>query len=90
VDGSIPPQPIDMEFITTLDQEHIPYALVMTKLDKSTQKEVARHQRLFLEQLSACVSTIPEIFAVSNKTKRGREELLAYIEKLKDGEMENF
>ena len=80
VDGSLPPQPIDMEFITALDQERIPYALVMTKLDKSTQKEAARHQRMFLEQLSGCVSTIPEIFAVSNKTKRGRDVLLDYIE----------
>jgi GTP-binding protein len=82
IDGSIAPQEIDIEFVASLDQEKIPYAIVLTKLDKSNQKEAARHQRELLEQLSVSVSKIPEIFAVSNKTKRGREELLEYIEEL--------
>jgi len=80
IDGSIAPQELDIEFVVSLDQEKIPYAIVLTKLDKSNQKEAARHQRELLEQLSVSVTKIPEIFAVSNKTKRGREHLLEYIE----------
>ena len=79
IDGSIALQKIDLEFVVSLDQEKIPYAIVLTKLDKSNQKEAARHQRELLEQLSVSVSVILEIFAVSNKTKRGREVLLDYI-----------
>ena len=82
VDGSIPPQQIDIDFIQSLDEEEIPFAIVMTKLDKATQKEATRHQCLFLEKLTSFISTMPEIFAVSNVTKKGREELLEYIETL--------
>lgn len=82
VDGNIPPQSIDLDFIYSLDQKHIPFDIIMTKIDKATQKEYSHHSRLFREKLATVVTTMPKIFPVSNVTKRGREQLLEYIETL--------
>ena len=82
VDASIPPQTIDLDFISSLDQYGIPFSIIMTKIDKATQKEFSLHTRLFTKKLESFVSCMPRIFAVSNVTKRGREKLLDYIETL--------
>ena len=82
VDGSIPPQTIDFDFIYSLDQYGIPFSVIMTKIDKATQKEFSLHSRLFIKKLESFVSIMPKIFPVSNVTKRGKEKLLDYIETL--------
>jgi len=40
IDGSIPTQGIDIEFCTTLQEEEIPFSIVITKMDKATQREI--------------------------------------------------
>lgn len=82
VDGNIPPQNIDLDFIYSLDQKNIPFDIVMTKIDKATQKEFSFHSRLFTQKLAGVVKTMPKIFPISNVTKRGKEKLLDYIETL--------
>ena len=49
VDGNIPPQKIDLDFIYSLDQKNIPFDIVMTKIDKATQKSFSLHSRLLKE-----------------------------------------
>ena len=70
IDGSIPPQQIDIDFVHTLDEEDIPFAVVMTKMDKATQKELALHQRLLQEKFVTGFSRMPKIFTVSNVSKK--------------------
>lgn len=82
VDGNIPPQDIDLDFIYSLDQKNIPFDIVMTKIDKTTQKSLSLHMRLLQQKLTDFVVHMPKIFTVSNVTKRGREKLLEYIETL--------
>jgi len=82
VDGNIPPQDIDLDFIYSLDQKNIPFDVVMTKMDKATQKSFSLHTRVLKEKLASFVIHMPKIFAVSNVTKRGKEKLLEYIEEL--------
>ena len=82
IDGNILPQHIDLDFIYSLDQKHIPFDIVMTKIDKATQKSLSLHTRLLKEHLAKIVTNMPNIFPVSNVTKRGREKLLEYIETL--------
>jgi GTP-binding protein len=84
IDGNIPPQHIDLDFIYSLDQKNIPFDIVMTKIDKATQKSLSLHTRLLKEHLTKIVAHMPNIFPVSNVTKRGKEKLLEYIEILKD------
>jgi len=82
IDGNIPPQHIDLDFIYSLHQKNIPFDIVMTKIDKATQKSLSLHTRLLKENLAKIVTNMPNIFPVSNVTKRGREKLLEYIETL--------
>ena len=82
IDGNIPPQNIDLDFIYSLDQKNIPFDIVMTKIDKATQKSLSLHMRLLKERLASFISITPQIFSVSNVTKRGRDKLLEYIETL--------
>ena len=82
MDGNIPPQDIDLDFIYSLDQKNIPFDVVMTKMDKATQKSFSLHTRVLKEKLASFVIHMPKIFAVSNVTKRGKEKLLEYIEEL--------
>ncbi|EKD25211.1 MAG: putative GTP-binding protein engB [uncultured bacterium (gcode 4)] len=82
IDGNILPQSIDLDFIHSLDQKNIPFDIVMTKIDKATQKEFSLHTRLFKEELAKIVTHMPKIFPISNVTKRGKEKLLDYIEEL--------
>ena len=82
VDGNIPPQDIDLDFIYSLDQKNIPFDIVMTKTDKATQKALSLHMRLLEQKLADFVIHTPKIFTLSNVTKRGREKLLDYIEEM--------
>ncbi|MCF7834915.1 ribosome biogenesis GTP-binding protein YihA/YsxC [Candidatus Gracilibacteria bacterium] len=82
IDGSIPPQKIDLDFIYTLNEENIRFDIVMTKIDKGTQKDLSLHTRLLGEELASIVSNMPKIFMISNVNKRGRDKLLDYIQDL--------
>jgi len=82
VDGNIPPQNIDLDFIYSLDQKNIPFDIIMTKIDKATQKSLSLHARLLKQKLADFVVHMPKIFTVSNVNKRGREKLLEYIDEL--------
>jgi GTP-binding protein EngB required for normal cell division len=65
-----------------LDQKNIPFDIIVTKIDKATQKELSVHMRLLKENIAKVVTTLPNIFPVSNITKRGREKLLEYIDEI--------
>ena len=80
VDWSILPQKIDIDFIYSLQEENIPFDIVMTKIDKTTQKNLNLNRRLLEENLKTFISNMPKIFFVSNISKRWREELLVYIQ----------
>lgn len=82
IDGSIPPQKIDLDFIYTLNEENIRFDIVMTKIDKGTQKDLSLHTRLLWEELASIVSNMPKIFMISNVNKRWRDKLLDYIQDL--------
>lgn len=46
IDGSIPPQKIDLEFVHALREEKLDFAIIVTKADKANQKTL--HQNLKL------------------------------------------
>ncbi len=82
VDWSISPQKIDIDFIYSLDQEQIPFDIVITKIDKTNQKNLNTYKRLLQENIKIFVSKLPKIFIISNLSKRLREEILDYIQNL--------
>lgn len=79
IDASIPPQKIDLQMIATLLEAKIPLTLIATKIDKSTQKERAKHLQSLQLQLKHISPKPLEILLVSNVNGKGREEILQYI-----------
>lgn len=82
LDWSIAPQKIDLDFIYSLEEEHISFDIVITKIDKTNQKSLSLHRRLLEENLKTFVFSKPNIFAISNISKRWRDQLLDYIEEI--------
>ncbi len=82
IDGSILPQKIDIDFIYSLEEENISFDIVITKIDKTNQKNLSLYRRALEENLKTFVYSKPNIFTISNITKRGRDQLLDYIQTL--------
>jgi GTP-binding protein len=82
IDGNIPPQAIDLEFIHWLGENGIPFCLVFTKADKSKKGSFGRQVGFFLDKLKETWEELPPCFKVSSARNIGREEMLNYIEEV--------
>ena len=80
IDGSIPPQKIDLEFLDWLGHSRIPFVIVYTKVDKVKNEELVQEnieniQKALLEYWNE----LPQQFTTSSNEKRGRGEILQFI-----------
>ena len=80
IDGSIPPQKIDIEMIKCFMGEWIGFSIVFTKLDKCNQKDRNKNQKLFDEEIKKIWLNSYKNFSVDNIHWKWREELLSFIE----------
>lgn len=80
IDSRHSPQKIDLEFINQLGQWEIPFNLIFTKADKSTQKEVAANVKAFLNEMRKTWQFLPQHFVTSAVKKLGRKEILKFID----------
>ena len=76
IDSRLQPQKIDLEFISQLGEWQIPFALVFTKSDKSTQKETAAHVNEFLKELLKNWESLPLHFVTSAIKRTGARQIL--------------
>lgn len=76
IDGSIPPQEIDIAFCATLQEEEIPFSIVVTKLDKATQREIHQNMEGLKKALHGHFPNLPQIFLSSSKKNKGRDKIL--------------
>lgn len=81
IDSRLPPQRIDLDFLNWLFSLSRPSALVFTKCDK-TPAQVSANIAAFTQRLAAAGLRVPEIFASSATTRRGRTEILSAIERM--------
>ncbi len=84
IDSRHSPQKIDLDFINSLGKWEIPFALVFTKADKETQKEVSKNVKAFLEAMRKTWQFLPRHFVTSAEKKLGRDKMLAFIEECND------
>ena len=82
IDGSIPPQKIDVEMIKCFVEEWIDFSIVFTKLDKCNQKDRSKNQKLFNEKMKEIWLNSYKNFAVDNVHWKWRDELLSFIESM--------
>ena len=82
IDSRHKPQAVDVEFINKLGEYGVPFAIVFTKLDKLGSNAGRENINSYKQHLLESWEELPPIFATSAKDKRGREELLDYIEQI--------
>lgn len=82
IDGKIPPQKIDIEFIGELVKEKIPFDIIITKIDKVTQKDLNKNIKLFKQALKDKKINEPIILLSSSMKTKGKDSVLDYIETL--------
>ena len=82
VDSRHKPQKIDMEFITWLGENGVPFSIVFTKLDKLGNTAGLRNIEEYKQALLEKWEELPPVFVTSSVDGRGREELLGYIEQI--------
>ena len=80
IDSRLEPQKIDIDFINQLGQWQVPFAIVFTKADKSTQKETAKNVHYFLEKLKETWEELPPHFVTSAVKHLGSKQMLRFIE----------
>ena len=80
IDGRIPPQKSDLNFMEMLGINHVPIARVFTKSDKVKtsvfNSTISEHNRIMSEKWE----DLPPAFTTSSTKKEGREEILDFIE----------
>jgi len=82
VDSRIEPQTIDLDFIDNLGEQGIPFAIIFTKADKLSSGKIQSHVQRFKNRLLETWETLPPTFVSSAETKKGKEEILQYIEQI--------
>ena len=82
IDSRLSPQKIDIEFITMLGEEGVPFGIIFTKADKSSASKVAQNVKTFCQKLKESWEELPPYFVTSSENGRGRDEVLCYIEEV--------
>lgn len=82
IDSRHEPQAIDLQFLRNLGEWQVPFNVIFTKADKSTQKEAHRNARIFIEAMKKEWEFIPRSFITSAVKFTGRKEILGYIDEL--------
>ncbi len=82
IDGSIPPQEIDMEFLQQLGKDEVPFCIVYTKTDKENQNVISKNIQAIKKRILQDFADMPNEFATSATKRRGGQEILDYIDEL--------
>jgi GTP-binding protein len=82
IDCRLVPQNIDMEFITWLGENGIPFSIVFTKVDKLSKGKLAENIDFYKQKLTENWEELPPIFTTSAQTADGKNEILNYIESI--------
>lgn len=76
------PQKIDLEFMTWLGENGVPFAIIFTKTDKISKGRLADNTNVYKQKLLETWEELPTILFSSSEKKEGREEILGFIEEV--------
>ena len=82
VDCRLAPQKIDLEFMTWLGENEVPFAIVFTKADKVGKGRLSENVGVYKQTLLETWEELPPIFVTSAEKGDGGEELINYIESI--------
>jgi GTP-binding protein len=72
----------DLDFINWMGENHVPFAIVYTKADKTKQNQLSENLKSIKNGLRQHWDELPLQFVTSAETGEGREAVLDYIIKL--------
>ncbi|GAB3709956.1 ribosome biogenesis GTP-binding protein YihA/YsxC [Spirosoma flavus] len=84
VDSRIPPQKIDLDFITNLGERGLPFVIVFTKSEKLGSTKIGQTLDTYRAKLLETWEEAPQFFVTSATTAAGREEILSFIRPLNE------
>lgn len=79
IDSRLPPQTIDLDFLTWLAGTGVAHALIFTKTDKQSATQTKTNVAVFTQALAAKGVAVPDVLATSAKNRDGRGDVLGYI-----------
>mgnify|MGYP006206896031 CR=1 FL=1 len=82
VDIRLKPQAVDIEFMSRMVEDEIPFYIVFTKADKLSQKQVNESVDVYKNFLLEMWDELPPLFITSAEKHVGREEILKSIDEL--------
>jgi GTP-binding protein len=88
IDANVPPQEKDLEFIDYLGLKGIPFVIVYTKTDKLKEEILESNIEAFRTAMLKTWETMPQEFISSSVNKKGRENLMSFIEDLNKNQYE--
>ena len=87
IDVRLIPQKVDLDFMFNLASNSLPFAMVFTKADKLSKKQLSDNLKFYITEMEKEWESIPDYFITSSHSKTGRDELLAYIDSLNSSEV---
>ena len=85
IDMRIPPQKIDLDFMTRLGEQELPFAMVFTKTEKIKSGGRQMAMDTYRAAMAEIFDMFPLHFVTSAISGEGREAILAYIQELNTG-----
>ena len=80
IDSRHAPQKIDLEFMQWRGENGVPFSIVFTKMDKIGKVVGMKNVEAYKKILQQSWEELPPVFLTSSEDRRGREELLDYID----------
>ena len=75
-------QKVDLDFITALGEEGIPFSIIFTKSDKPRKSELEKNIASVKKTLSEYWEELPPIFVSSSEKGTGKEEIISHMEQV--------
>ncbi|MGV3586720.1 MAG: ribosome biogenesis GTP-binding protein YihA/YsxC [Adhaeribacter sp.] len=80
IDSRHNPQQSDLDFIQLLGTLGVPFVLVFTKTDKQSLNKTQEAVAVYKKKLLETWEELPQMFFTSSEEKKGRDEILDFIE----------
>ncbi|MCB0548931.1 MAG: YihA family ribosome biogenesis GTP-binding protein [Phaeodactylibacter sp.] len=84
LDANVPPQQIDIDFINWMGESRIPFVIAYTKTDRLKPQELEANIENIQQALLQHWNELPRQFITSSVGVKGRENILQFINEVKD------
>lgn len=74
------PQKIDLEFLSWLGENQVPFAIIFTKADKLGKVSAEKNKTGYMNELRENWEDLPPFFMSSSLNGHGRDEIISFIE----------